>query len=278
MSNIIKNLILLAAVIVLIVAGVFAWGFQNYDETATEGWSQDVRVTIYTYIKKNEPRKTLALDTPGNVKREDPTFSTGLKGTYKFTTDWFSNKSPAWEVALADLVGKPDVQYLEVGVYEGRSVVWMLENVLTNPTSHVTGIDIFWANDAKEYEYSAEDQKLYEDNVIAAGGEGRFTTIAEFSQNALRTLPLNYYDVVYIDGAHNGPAVLEDAILSWRLVKPGGYLIFDDYRWWSKASRIKTPRYAIDIFAEAFAERFELIHSEGQAIFKRKGVKKHVRK
>ena len=28
-------------------------------------------------------------------------------------------------------------------MYEGRSSVWMLENVLTDPTSHLTGIDVF---------------------------------------------------------------------------------------------------------------------------------------
>ena len=270
MGNIFKNLVVLVAFVVLLAAGVFVWGYQNYDETAEDGWSRDVREAIYGYINRNEPRKTLAEDLPGALKNADPTFSYGLKGEYEFSTDWFSNKAPAWSVALKDLAGKPDLQYLEVGVYEGRSVVWMLENVLTHPTSHVTGIDIFWAYDAKEYEYSPELQKLYEDNVIAAGGAGRFTTLPEFSQVALRELPMDYYDIIYIDGAHNGPAVLEDVILAWRLLKIGGVLIMDDYRWWPTSSRIKTPRYAIDIFAEAFADRFDLIHSEGQVIFVRK--------
>ena len=278
MGNIIKNLIVLAAVIVLIAAGVLFWGYQNFDETATEGWSADVRKRIYRYRNQNEPRITLAPDIPGNAKNEDPTFSTGLKGKYKFTKDWFSNKSPAWEVALKDFAGKPNVQYLEVGVYEGRSVVWMLENILTHPTSHVTGIDIFWANDSEEYVYSPEEQKLYEDNVIAAGGAGRFTTIAEFSQVALRYLPLDYFDIIYIDGAHNGPAVLEDAILSMRLLKVGGVLIFDDYRWRPTTSRIDTPRYAIDIFIETYGDKFDLIHNESQVILVRKETEARKRK
>lgn len=270
MGNIFKNLIVLAAVIVLIAAGVFVWGYQAYDETAKEGWSSDVRTYIYSYIERNEPRMILAPDLPRASQDAYPAFSRGLKGEYKFTSDFFSRKSPAWEVALKDLVGKPNLQYLEVGLYEGRSVVWMLENVLTHPTSHVTGIDIFWAKDAKEYEFSPEQQKFYEDNVIAAGGEGRFTTIVEFSQVALRKLPLDYYDVIYIDGEHTGPAVLEDAVLAGRLLKSGGVLIFDDYRYWSTAPRIITPRYAIDIFAEAFGEQFEMVQNGRQAIFVRK--------
>jgi predicted O-methyltransferase YrrM len=270
MGDILKNLIVAAAVVILIAAGVLFWGYQNFDETAKDGWSKDVREGIYRYRNNNEPRKSLASDLPGDLPSSDPNFSYGLKGNYKFGTDWFSKKSPAWEVALKHLVGKPNLQYLEVGVYEGRSVVWMLENVLTHPTSHVTGLDIFWAEDAKFYEYSAEEQKQYEDNLIAAGGEGRFTTIVGLSQVTLRELPVDYYDVIYIDGAHNGPAVLEDGVLAWRMLKMGGVLIFDDYRWWPTASRIKTPRYAIDIFAEAFADSFDYVHSEGQAIFIRK--------
>jgi hypothetical protein len=277
MGNISKNLIVLAAVIVLIAAGVFVWGYQAYDETAEEGWSNYVRTYIYGYIDANEPRKILAPDLPRASQDAYPAFSRGLKGEYNFTADYFSRKSPAWEVALKDLVGKPNLQYLEVGIFEGRSVVWMLENVLTHPTSHVTGIDIFWAKDAIEYEYSPEREKVYEDNVIAAGGEGRFTTIVEFSQVALRKLPLNYYDVIYIDGEHNGPAVLEDAVLAGRLLKSGGVLIFDDYRYWSTAPRIITPRYAIDIFAEAFGEHFDMIQNGRQAIFVRKENKQNKR-
>jgi hypothetical protein len=97
----------------------------------------------------NEPRISIAPDLPninqpGGEQYTDPKLSYGLKGDYVFTQDWFTRKSPAWEVVLKDLAGKPDLQYLEVGVYEGRSVVWVLENILTHPTSHATGIDIFW--------------------------------------------------------------------------------------------------------------------------------------
>ena len=243
---------------------------------ATEDWSEEERDRLYRYRNQNEPRITLAPDLPGmgeegSVHNTDPNYSYGLKGDYKFSIDWFSRKSPAWEVALADFAGKPDVQYLEVGVYEGRSVVWMLENILTDPTSHVTGIDIFYVqNAAGEGEYSPAQRDLYESNVIAAGGEGRFTTITEFSQTALRKLPLNYYDIIYIDGSHFAPSVLEDAILSLRLLKEGGILIFDDYRWWPGAARIKSPRYAIDIFLEMFADQLEVLHTESQVIVRRK--------
>ena len=36
-------------------------------------------------------------------------------------------------------------------------------------------------------------------------------------------------DLIYIDGSHLAKDVLSDAILSWKLLKPSGVMIFDDY-------------------------------------------------
>lgn len=38
-------------------------------------------------------------------------------------------------------------------------------------------------------------------------------------------------DVVYIDAGHEYEAVLLDIQVYWRLLKPGGYMILDDYTW-----------------------------------------------
>jgi len=37
------------------------------------------------------------------------------------------------------------------------------------------------------------------------------------------------YNLIYIDGNHEPEAVLEDAVLAWRLLQPNGVMIFDDY-------------------------------------------------
>jgi predicted O-methyltransferase YrrM len=71
-------------------------------------------------------------------------------------------------------------------------------------------------------------KKRYLSNVKIAGGETRTTLIVGPSQVELRKLPLGAYDLIYIDGSHFPADVLEDAVLSWRLLKPGGMLIFDD--------------------------------------------------
>jgi hypothetical protein len=40
------------------------------------------------------------------------------------------------------MAGRP-VNFLELGSYEGRSTVWMLESLLTHPQSHITCVDPF---------------------------------------------------------------------------------------------------------------------------------------
>ena len=41
----------------------------------------------------------------------------------------------------------------------------------------------------------------------------------------------NFFDLIYIDGAHDSQNVLFDAVISFKLVKKGGVIIFDDYSW-----------------------------------------------
>src|SRR5436305_11885268 len=43
-----------------------------------------------------------------------------------FTRDWFTHNAPVLDAVLAPFKGKP-VHALEVGVFEGKSTVWLLE-------------------------------------------------------------------------------------------------------------------------------------------------------
>ena len=183
---------------------------------------------------------------------------------YDFTSDWFSPHVPVWKAALSSFQGKPDIRYLEIGLFEGRSALWMLENILTHPTARMTGLDIF----------EGPLKERYLANISLSGATDKVTTIVDFSQIALRTLPLNSFDIVYIDGSHDENDVLEDAVLSWRLLKEGGLLIFDDYRWLSiyLGPNIAVPKVAIDAFYRSFESHLEVIHNSSQLILTKKSV------
>jgi hypothetical protein len=51
--------------------------------------------------------------------------------SYNFSEDWFTENIPVWLKVLSPFKGKPNLNYLEIGVFEGRSVIWMLENIQT---------------------------------------------------------------------------------------------------------------------------------------------------
>jgi Methyltransferase domain len=106
--------------------------------------------------------------------------SDATRGKYDFTGDWFSWNIPVWEKVLSPYKGKAGVRYLEIGAYEGRSAVWMLENVLTNPTASLTAIDIF----------DGSYERRYHENIERSGSAGKTTTIKGPSQVEARKLPM----------------------------------------------------------------------------------------
>lgn len=178
---------------------------------------------------------------------------------YHFTTDWFSGLEPLWAEVLHEYIGKPDVNYLEVGVYEGRSAIWMLENVLTHATAHMTAVDIF----------PDEREEIFIKNLETAGARDKVTVIKGFSQEELRKLPFNAYDIIYIDASHVAKDVFVDIAYSWYLLKEGGVLIFDDYLLNKSEPFALRPQISIEAFLTAFIHSIELIH-RGRQVMVRK--------
>jgi hypothetical protein len=175
---------------------------------------------------------------------------------YQFTGEdiCFSNRLPIWEKHLAPYKGKPGLHYLEIGVAEGRSALWVLENILTHPTSRMTAIDP-WADDI-----TASMKERWLANVTVSGFADKVTTIVGYSQEELRKMPLNSVDIVYIDGDHMAGAVMEDAILSMRLVKEGGLIIFDDYLMMPERAAGSRPKIAIDLWSIFYGDNFDIIY------------------
>lgn len=186
---------------------------------------------------------------------------------YRFTIDWFTHAIPSWEEALGPFAGKPDLRYLEIGVYEGRSLLWMLDNVLTHSGARATGIDPF---------LDKKSELLFRANLEKSGHAGKVTVIVGFSQTELRKLPLDSFDVVYIDGSHTADDVLADATLSFDLLRVGGLMIFDDYRW-TGTQRGRTPlppelrpQVAINAFITAYRNRVEVVYRGYQLMLRKR--------
>lgn len=190
--------------------------------------------------------------------------------SYNFSTDWFTRHIPVWNKILRPFKGKADIHYLEIGVFEGRSAIWMLENILTHPSSKLTGIDIFqFGNGLKE---------KYLSNLKMSGFAHKATTIQGYSQIELRNLPLNSFDIIYIDACHRADCTLANAALSFELLKTYGLLIFDDYTWGEELPEELRTQFAIDSFITAYRNFIEIVHRDYQVfIRKRKNPYAHFR-
>ena len=183
---------------------------------------------------------------------------------YQFTKDWHSSSIPVWSRTLGPLRGRPGLRYLEVGVYEGRSLLWVLENVLTDPTSRLTALDL-----------EIPDALL--SNIEMSGQAQRITTIRGPSQTELRKLPVSSFDIIYVDGSHVSADVLADAVQCFELLKDGGLMIFDDYTWvggWvtRKGELLPDqlrPHMAIDAFVAAYHYDVKVVHRGYQLIVRK---------
>jgi len=178
---------------------------------------------------------------------------------YTFSNDNFSQHIPIWEKYLSSLKGKPNLNYLEVGVYEGRSFVWMLDNILTDPSSRATAIDIF------------PDDLLdrFKANVKKAGADEKVSILSGYSYSELRKPPLESFDIIYIDGSHTGNDVLGDAAQSLPLLKDGGILLFDDYALATEFPPELNAKTAIDAFITVNRNYIDVLHKDWQVIMKK---------
>lgn len=189
---------------------------------------------------------------------------------YQFTQDWFGQNVWLWTEKLKDLMGRENLNALEIGTWEGRSACWLLENVLTHETSRLTCIDSFEGNpeyhDKLEPGFLESVEARFDFNLNKTGAAHKVAQHIGKSADVLRSLPLNTYDLIFIDGSHLASDVITDAILSWGLLKVGGLLIFDDYDFPIKEYG---TRFAIDAFLSCFAPKLEGIHQSNQVIVRK---------
>jgi predicted O-methyltransferase YrrM len=179
---------------------------------------------------------------------------------YVLTFDWFTSAIPVWTQVLAPFRGKPDLRYLEIGVYEGRSVLWMLDNILTHPSARLTAVDGF----------PGDLEQRFRANLDRSGQAAKASVLKGLSQHVLRKLDLESFDIIYIDAGHAARDVLADLVLSWGLLKPGGLVILDDYAWKSKEFPDDLrPQLAVDAFITANRNGLVVVYRGYQAILKK---------
>jgi tetratricopeptide (TPR) repeat protein len=195
---------------------------------------------------------------------------------YEFSQNWFGPHIPTWEKVVGKLAGAPGLKVLEIGSWEGRSTCWMIDHLLTDAAARITCIDTFLGSVEHPGLYDAalteSVEARFDRNIARTDHPEKVRKLVAKSQSALRSLVPNSFHLVYIDGSHIASDVLEDAMLSWRLVKIGGLIVFDDYGYKFPDGIIDQPaKIAIDAIVKIFDRKVKVLHQGYQMFLEKVG-------
>jgi predicted O-methyltransferase YrrM len=195
---------------------------------------------------------------------------------YQFTKDWFAWAPEVWTQLIPLLPERK--KFLEIGSFEGRSTVWIVENMMEDG-GEIYCIDTWEGGE----EHSEEDMGTVEERFR----HNRQLLMDKYATRHISTekgtslerlagwltpsaVPKEVFDFIYIDGSHRAPDVLTDACMAWPLLKPKGLMVFDDYMWGDPRDALHRPKIAIDAFTTIFGETAEIIHVGYQLVVRKK--------
>ena len=192
----------------------------------------------------------------------------------EFSQEWTLIHLGTWNAVFAPF--RREVRdILEIGSWEGMSALYFLNFF---PECSITCVDTF-AGSAEHKDPSSPSFA-----VDLLGVEGRFdrntseygdrvSKIKVRSACALDALAEQHraFDLIYVDGSHRRADVMADSVLCWCLLRVGGILIWDDWRWCEDAPSEEKPKDAIDLFRRAFSPCMTTLHSGYQLIVRKTG-------
>ena len=145
---------------------------------------------------------------------------------YRTATNWFP-------IIPKEDFEKKEIKYLEIGAFYGSNVISVGKTYGSHPKSKLYCIDP-WIDYNDYPEYKGKQENTYNTflrNIENSGEKDKIIIKRGFSNQEILKFEDNFFDIIYIDGNHEPEFVLEDAVLSFRKLKVGGIMIFDDYGW-----------------------------------------------
>jgi|688.fasta_scaffold283844_2 predicted O-methyltransferase YrrM len=200
---------------------------------------------------------------------------------YNFTQNWFYSYDLEQFLPLGT---QDEIHILEIGSFEGESAVWFSENLLNNKNSTITCIDPWISyhqkndslnsynkdilkedlSDLSEGYIFSNEYETFVKNIIETNKLTQIHIMKGLSDVILPNLIFNQkkYDIIFIDGNHTSPYVLSDAIMSWKLLKVNGTMVFDDYLWGLDKHETLRPKMAVDNFISNYSDYLEVCWSD----------------
>ena len=177
--------------------------------------------------------------------------------------NWFdAYAKPNFEKYLTSFSGKEDLTFLQLGAYTGDASLWLLNNI---NSAVLVDVDT-WAGSDEEIHHKldfSEVERVYDEKVHGRTIKQKMTTV-EYLLNSYF-----FFDFVYVDADHTAASALIDGELSWRLLKSGGIMAFDDYTWGDDLPAYLTPKLGVNLFLHRHQGEFELLVMNSQVWIKK---------
>lgn len=175
---------------------------------------------------------------------------------------WFLKNIP---FIVYFIENKKDKKILEIGSYEGLSSCFFLDYYAK---SYLVCVDPFIEPNEEYYNQNFSiTEKNFDYNLKKYSS--RFKKIRLKSEDFFKDLPIEEkFDIIFIDGEHNADVVYFDAINSWKHLKKGGYLIFDDFFCDEFKNKNNNPIIGIKKFTEKCSD-FKIVALYSQLILKK---------
>jgi len=158
--------------------------------------------------------------------------------------------------------GKTNLSFLEIGIYEAQSTVWLLDNVLLDPRSQI------WCIDPYPHKNARYNLSLHK-NSKACLWEN---TSEEVLPEMLSSQEF-FFDFIYVNGDYNGSTVIFDLVLAWRLLKVGGLILISDYQLKEQENNANPsfahPKLAIDTFMYLYQGDFTIFYDNSLTCLKK---------
>lgn len=157
---------------------------------------------------------------------------------------------------------------IEIGLFEGNTTFNLSYNLAkNNPNYTHYAIDPYGDSDDLPDSEIVRARELFLENLNGYEYKDNIKFINDYSWYGLLDLIVNNVqaDLIYIDGDHRASSVLEDLVLSFRLLKPGGIILCDDSLSWKHRDKNGTPslqsspKLAVDNFIQCNWDKLEVL-------------------
>lgn len=181
-------------------------------------------VNMSNYVDQGEYKDRLKKDGEYNV--EDALQYVAPR-VFKYTNRWFDRNINISMKMLTNILANKPIRILEVGTHEGKSAIWMLENLCKHKDARLTSIDSYTKDDP---DVKPDTYENFCYNIDLCTEKEKFNQIIGDKKDVMSKLieENKAYDLIYLDTTTDMESVFIDIINADKLLVQHGILLLDD--------------------------------------------------